>query len=168
MRRGGDLASIASRIGAALIDLIPVFVIASVVAGATDVSREDLSYVVVAAAILTSLLYAPPFLARSGVHNGQTPGKQVLGIRVVRTDAEALTASTALLRELVGRGLLGLVPFYSVLDVLFPLADTRRQALHDKLASTFVVRADAVPDLGPEVATEPRQSSAADAFGRRD
>ncbi len=167
MRRGGDLAGIGARIGAALIDLIPVFVVTLVVSEAAAVSREDLSYVVVAAAILTSLLYAPVLLARSGAHNGQTLGKQALGIRVVRTDAEALTASTALLRELVGRGLLGLVPFYSVVDVLFPLADARRQALHDKLASTFVVRADAVPDLGPDAADAER-STAADAFGRRD
>lgn len=58
-----------------------------------------------------------------------------------------MTASPAVLREFVGKWVLGLIPFYTIVDYLLPLGDPRREAIHDKLASTFVVRADAVPDL---------------------
>ncbi len=154
---GADLARLGPRFAAFLLDALPVVLVAFVAAAVTD-SRDDASYAVIGAAVLTSLLYSPPFLCRSGAHNGQTPGKQALGIRVVRADAAPMTASPALLREFVGKGVLGLIPFFSLVDLLFPLGDPRRQALHDKLATTFVVRADAVPDLPPE--------AGAPAFGR--
>ncbi|MBA2350016.1 MAG: RDD family protein [Solirubrobacterales bacterium] len=153
MRRGDDLAGYLPRIGAALLDGLVlvglVVIVLTVTGGRPEESRE----LIVAGAVLVSLLYAPPLLARKGEHNGQTLGKQAVGIRVVRADAAPMSASSALLREFVGKGLLGLVPFFSIVDYLLPFADARRQAIHDKIASTFVVRADAVPDL-PEEETE--------------
>lgn len=144
---GGDLAGYGSRVGATLLDGLLVGVVAFLAVVVAGVTRGDVNYVVIALALLSSLVYAPVLMCRSGSHNGQTLGKQALAIRVVRQDAQPITASTALVREFVGKGVLGLVPFFTIVDYLFPLGDPRRQAIHDKLASTFVVGADAVPDL---------------------
>ncbi len=156
---GVDLAGYGSRVGATILDGLLVGVVAVLLMAVVAVSGDDLNYVVVGVALLASLVYAPVLMCRSGAHNGQTFGKQALGIRVVREDARPIAASTALMREFVGKGLLGLVPFFTFVDFLLPLGDPRRQAIHDKLASTFVVGADAVPDL--------EAAGPADPFGAR-
>ena len=151
MQARTDLASYWSRVGATLLDgllIAVVVVIGGMIAGATGAGENATTWLILGAALLSSLLYAPILMCRSGAHNGQTLGKQATSIRAVRADAQPITASTALLREFVGKGLLGLIPFFTLVDYLFPLGDARRQSIHDKLASTFVVRADAVPDHG--------------------
>jgi uncharacterized RDD family membrane protein YckC len=71
---------------------------------------------------------------------GQTPAKQVLGMRVVDTDTlRAATWGTMALREIVGRWLLGFVPLYTLISCIVLLVDGRSQALWDKIASTVVV-----------------------------
>jgi uncharacterized RDD family membrane protein YckC len=65
---------------------------------------------------------------------GQTPGKRLMGVRVVRSDGTRLRFGNAIRRELayVASGLL----FLGYLWILF---DNRRQGWHDKLAGTIVV-----------------------------
>jgi uncharacterized RDD family membrane protein YckC len=73
-------------------------------------------------------------------HNGQTPGKMILDIRVVKTDGRALTGSDALVRYLgylLNSVLLGI-------GWLWAFFDKDRQGLHDKLAGTYVVKANYV------------------------
>lgn len=80
-----------------------------------------------------------------------TPGKLAVGLRVRRREVPGpMPFSTVALRWLgqFGVGILGLVPFvgsvtglYSLLDVLWPLWDGPKQAIHDKVAKTNVVRA---------------------------
>ena len=66
---------------------------------------------------------------------GQTPGKAVMGVRIVRLDGRPMTLWTSIVR-LVG---------YSIslttmgLGFLLVLSDNRRQALHDKFAHTCVI-----------------------------
>jgi uncharacterized RDD family membrane protein YckC len=79
-----------------------------------------------------------------------TPGKMLLGTEVrLREAPGALPWKAVLLRWLGKRGysVLGLIPFaflltglYYVIDMLWPLGDSKRQALHDKMAGTNVVR----------------------------
>ena len=94
----------------------------------------------VGALLLFHLLYAPVLLSRRGPHAGQTIGKRALGLRVTRPGGERLDFGKALVRELVARSLLGLIPLYSVLDLLRPLTNDPRRAIHDSLADTLVVR----------------------------
>ena len=80
-----------------------------------------------------------------------TPGKLLLGLRVrLRERPGPMPLPTVLLRWVgqfgVGRRL-GLIPFvgtigsiYSLLDYLWPLWDDKKQAIHDKIAKTNVVR----------------------------
>lgn len=65
---------------------------------------------------------------------GQTPGKRLMGVRIVRTNGERVRLGNALLRHLayILSGLL----FLGYLWILF---DNRRQGWHDKLGGTIVV-----------------------------
>jgi uncharacterized RDD family membrane protein YckC len=68
-----------------------------------------------------------------------TPGKLILGLRVRRRETPNLPASSILSR--VGIVLLGqFCGLFLLLDYLWPLWDDKKQALHDKVARTNVVR----------------------------
>ena len=69
---------------------------------------------------------------------GQNPGKAVVGIRVIRTNGDAVRTGGMLARGLAGL-VAGIIPFY--LDELWLLWDRDAQTLHDKIVSTVVVRA---------------------------
>jgi uncharacterized RDD family membrane protein YckC len=65
---------------------------------------------------------------------GQTLGKRVMGVRILRSDGTRLRFGNALRRE-IGYILSGIL-FLGYLWILF---DNRRQGFHDKLAGTIVV-----------------------------
>ncbi|MBN2397542.1 MAG: RDD family protein [Deltaproteobacteria bacterium] len=67
---------------------------------------------------------------------GQTPGKKLLGLRVVQVNGGALTAGTAFLRW-VGY-IISKIPLY--LGFIWAAFDGRKQGWHDKLAGTCVIR----------------------------
>ena len=78
---------------------------------------------------------------------GQTPGKMLLGIRVIPASGEKMTFGAAFLRW-VGALVSGLVLSLGYLWVAF---DGRKQGWHDKIAATLVVRtaSEPSPDLPP-------------------
>ena len=92
-------------------------------------------------------LYAGLTMRRSGPRNGQTLGKQALGIRVVRMSGDPQTFWSAAVREVAIKSLLfggvgGLLfGIPTLLDYLWPLWDDQRRALHDIMAKTRVVKA---------------------------
>lgn len=96
--------------------------------------------------IVVGVVYETFFLMRSGA----TPGKKALGITVRRAERPGpLSLVDSLRRQViqVGCALVGLVPGVGLLgtpvqwlDNLWLLWDPRRQALHDKVADTLVVR----------------------------
>jgi uncharacterized RDD family membrane protein YckC len=145
-----DRAPFGLRVLATVVDLLVIALVAMAVATVTQVAGADeraVRTVFVGAVLVTSALYGTFMLVRAGEHNGQTLGKQIFKVRAVRSDGHGMDVRTAAMREAVGKTILGIVPFYWIVDSLFPLADARRQAIHDKLAQTFVVTADAVPDF---------------------
>ena len=73
---------------------------------------------------------------------GQTPGKQLLKIKVVDAADQGtpIGYQRALRRWLSTALLWALFTFPGVIDHLWPLRDSRRQTLHDKLARSVVVR----------------------------
>ena len=66
--------------------------------------------------------------------SGQTPGKRVLGLRVIRTDGTRLKLSNALRRQ-VGYWISAIL----YLGFIWILFDNKRQGFHDKIAGTIVV-----------------------------
>ena len=82
------------------------------------------------------------------LRNGQTPGKQVVGIRVIKDSGESSNWGYTFLREFVIKVLVGGLLFIQTLgilplvDYLWPLWDRaeKMQTLHDKMLGTIVVR----------------------------
>ncbi len=77
---------------------------------------------------------------------GQTPGKQLVGIRAIRDDGQPASWGRMFLREFVYKdivfGILSLLTagIVWVLEYLWAFWDRDRQTLHDKLAGTVVVQ----------------------------
>jgi uncharacterized RDD family membrane protein YckC len=74
------------------------------------------------------------------VLNGQSIGKKITGIKVVRSDGTPITLGRLFWLRNVVNAVLGIIPLYSVIEVLFIFAESR-QCLHDKIADTIVVLA---------------------------
>jgi uncharacterized RDD family membrane protein YckC len=69
---------------------------------------------------------------------GSSIGQGVMKIRVVNAQGQLLTTGQAALRLLAHVGL-SLLPAGSIIDLLWPLWDVRRQTLHDKAVDSYVV-----------------------------
>lgn len=69
--------------------------------------------------------------------NGQTPGKRVMGIRIVKADGTPFGLVPGIIRY-VGYIISGIVILLGFIWVLF---DKDKQGWHDKIAGTYVVKA---------------------------
>ena len=93
---------------------------------------------------IVALLYAPALMART---NGQTLGRKVTGIRVVRASGRPIDFGFAMVREVLVKsllfGVLSSITFglASLIDVLWPLWDEEHRALHDFVVDTRSIRA---------------------------
>ena len=134
-----------------------------------DAVLSDLPIVVGVAAFVTALIVgtdnSTPFAALMAValvslatvlayfvwwlfalRRGQTPGKQTVGIRVIREDGTPSNWGYTFVREFVIKFLVGNVlsgmtgGIYFIVDHLWPLFDDNSQALHDKMVGTIVVQ----------------------------
>ena len=150
---GKPLASWGSRVAATLLDwvilVIPVallIVLVVVVALSSDVGGIVTGILSGVAYLLAVLLYAPLLMARGGARNGQTLGKQLIGIRVVRDSGQPVDVGFGFLREFVVKGVLfGFIGGFfasipTLVDYLWPLWDDQNRCLHDMVVSTHVVR----------------------------
>lgn len=100
--------------------------------------------------ITPTILMTPLFLSYYGVNlllnmlyftyfygtTGQTPGKKLLGLKVIMKTGEPVTPGIAFLRW-VGYVVSGMVFYLGFLWIGF---DSRKQGWHDKIAGTVVVR----------------------------
>jgi uncharacterized RDD family membrane protein YckC len=144
--RHGDYAGFVTRMVAFIIDrVIVAIVLAGTVvfvaaAAQTFQVRQVLGYETLfgttaailagASGILLDLVYCVGFWILAG----QTPGKWIMGLLVVRMNGKRLGLGRAILRWL-GYWVSGIL----FLGFLWILVDGRRQGFHDKLARTFVV-----------------------------
>jgi uncharacterized RDD family membrane protein YckC len=72
--------------------------------------------------------------------NGQSIGKKLLNIKVVRSDGSAASFGRVFWLRNVVNGVISVVPFYALVDVLFIFGESQR-CLHDKIADTIVIKA---------------------------
>ena len=137
-----------ARVGALLLDalilLVPLFVLGFVLGAALFATGEDdedaatgAIGVVYAISIVLPYVYYGLTMGRKNEHNGQTLGKQIVGIRIVRQDGRPIGFWWAIGREFI-KGIISAVTLG--INYLWPLWDKRNQALHDKVMSDFVVR----------------------------
>lgn len=70
---------------------------------------------------------------------GQTPGKQVLGIRAVRRDGDPAGWGVTFIREIVKRVAHGFVIGFLADAVLLLIDDREHRSLSDRVANTVIV-----------------------------
>jgi uncharacterized RDD family membrane protein YckC len=148
-----EFAGFWRRLAASLIDVFALAVVCSVVIltiapyhwfgfdglwGSSDVLDEPVWRAVpyVIAGNLLSLLVNIAYFVLFWIWRGQTPGKMLLGIRLVRQDGSKVTIGIALLRYL-GYIVSSAILFIGFIWIAF---DSRKQGFHDKMAETYVVR----------------------------
>ena len=148
-------ASWGRRLGALLIDAVVLtaaaFVLSAMIGAAVGGGTSSAAAGIVTTYLifwlvyaLAAAVYAPAMLARRGECNGQTLGKQALGIRVRHVSGAPVLLGQAFLREVVMRQLvIGGIGWFVLLplaDALWPLWHPENRSLHDLGASTIVTR----------------------------
>ena len=134
----GRLASPGKRLGAYVLDLlvpiVALFLILFIVGlGASTGSDEGMT----AGGLLGFLmLVAYGVWALVLFSRGTTPGKNALGMRVIKEDGTHAGFLTMLVREWIGKWISGLIFALGFLWILF---DRDNQGWHDKLVNTYVV-----------------------------
>lgn len=124
-----ELAGIGERFIALVIDSIATSIIVGLIGGSGSWWGGGL------AGFLVGVGYQWYFLTRQ---NGQTPGKMLLNIRVIKVDGSKIEDADAVLRYI---GYLINSPFI-MLGWIWALFDDNRQGWHDKIAKTYVVKAN--------------------------
>ena len=104
-----------------------------------------LQLIIIAVAGLAVLLFIPAYFVLFWALVGATPGKRILGLKVMRTDGRPISWARAIVR-FVGYWVSALPLF---LGFLWILVDARRQGWHDKLAGTIVTYTWQVPESEP-------------------
>jgi len=135
---GRPLAGWGQRLGALVIDELFIFIVTFCAVFALGLRHTF------AAAVISLAMAGVYYAVLNGSEMGQTFGKRAMNIQVRDNGGSggSIGGQRAALRY-VTVGLFRIVPFFglfTLLDGLWPLWDGRRQALHDKIAGSVVVR----------------------------
>lgn len=140
--RLGQYAGFVSRLIAWIIDRLVIagtfFItgwIASFVLDTFPFENQTYQLVVLALVVLVDISFYLFYFIGLWMISGQTLGKSLMRLRIIRADGGRLKLRNAIIR-FVAIGLSGLLLFMGYLMVI---VDRRRQALHDKIAGTIVV-----------------------------
>ena len=85
------------------------------------------------------LLWGPYVAVWMAATNGQTIGKSVVGLRVIRDSGRRMTWAVSLVRDTIVRGALS-GPMLAIPSYLWPLRDPWGKTWHDLISRTTVVR----------------------------
>lgn len=156
-----EYASIGSRFVASLVDGLIIGVPIGFVGGfVTSTLGEDI------APLLNFLLQmggSVGYFVWYQAKTGQTIGKKMMHIRVVNAmDGQTPSMGTLALREIVGKFVSSAI---LMIGYLWAFRDPRKQALHDKIANTLVIKAPGgqvvnKPAAAPPAATQPTAPAA--------
>lgn len=150
---GAAAASRGSRLGAAVLDVLVGFFVylpmlwsmmsSNLQAFATDPygALANLSPAAIGASLVMSVAWIVITIMLVS-RNGQTIGKKLVGIKVVRSDGSKASLGRIFWLRNVVNALPSAIPvvgsLYSFVDALFIFGE-KRQCLHDKIADTLVV-----------------------------
>ena len=162
---GGELAGRGQRLLASIIDtvLIIVVIIVAVVLGVISTDEKASK----ANELVGVLIAVVAHLAINGwlLHTqGQTLGKKLMGIRIVRGDGKPGSILDFYVKRTLPIQIIALIPignFFSLIDALFIFRADRR-CIHDQFAGTEVIastssRPRKLMDMPPRQTPSPRQ-----------
>jgi uncharacterized RDD family membrane protein YckC len=95
-----------------------------------------LSFLIIFASSIGFLVYNKAYLVSK---RGYSIGHGIMKLKVVTEQGSLVSTGTAVIRILVQFGL-NFIPFGGIVNGLWPLWDEKRQALHDKVANTYVIK----------------------------
>lgn len=146
-----DLAGPASRGAALMVDsallvaIILAEVLAVVLAGTLIGAEGATPWLLAAGAVLAFVTYWGYYVYGEVFRNGRTPGKQALGIRVVRDDGGRVGVLDSIIRNLIR--LVDMLPGYYAVGLASLLLSRTNKRLGDMAAGTVVVRDSGTLDL---------------------
>lgn len=147
-KKGGEFimnqeyAGFGIRLLAWLIDTILLSIVGGVLAGilvvtGTTRGTENIVGYTNVLSNLLSLIISFVYFVFLQAKYGQTLGKKVMNIKVVTASGGTPSMLTFFLREIIGKFISALIIMIGYLMVLW---DPKKQALHDKIAGTYVVK----------------------------
>jgi uncharacterized RDD family membrane protein YckC len=132
-----------TRFWAYIIDLLIVSSISGIfikpIFRVLDIKISNPSFLLFSPYKVTLLILFLAYFALMTKIAGQTVGKMILGIKIVRQDGEKLTWGTILFREVIGRFISKLLTIPYLLVIFMP----KKEALHDLFADTYVIHEQA-------------------------
>jgi len=137
------LASRGQRLGAAILDglvAVPLGILAAVV---LPMGQRNPNLMALMIAVLVAAFVAIVVINGIGIYrSGQTIGKRLLGIRVVRSNGDRVDFARYIFLRWLAIALLGVIPFIggviTLLDALLIFRDNHK-CLHDDFADTIVI-----------------------------
>jgi uncharacterized RDD family membrane protein YckC len=94
-------------------------------------------YLVMYGAIVAAAVWYFPY---HWSESGQTICQKMMHVKVVREDGSLPSLGRSILRYIVGMGILDSILFGLPIGWLWPLWDAKKQAWHDKIAGTIVIK----------------------------
>ncbi len=127
------------RLGAFVIDVLIIATISGILSAIFGTNRSDQSGSTGGTGGLVSALVAWAYFVSMDVKYGATLGKKALHLKVVsEKTGNTLTVKEAIFREILGKFVTGLTLSIGYLMIIW---DKKKQALHDRLAGTIVIKA---------------------------
>ena len=137
-----DIAGLGSRGAAAIVDtalqMLALVVVGLGLLGLVALTRSATTVAIVVGVLALTLVTLGYFPLFEILWNGQTPGKRLVGVRVVRENGYPIRPADAVIRNVV-RILDGLPVLYAI-GVITMLLNSRSKRLGDFAAGTLVVR----------------------------
>jgi len=120
-----------------LIVLVRILVLYMVDASTLNEDAAFSGWIVALFGLIAFVFYSGYYVLFEMLWNGQSPGKRVAGIRVIRTDGTPITLSGSLIRNLAR--LVDFLPFMYGVGVITMFLDKQSRRLGDLAANTLVV-----------------------------
>jgi len=151
---GIQLADRITRLGAAILDglvfgvmvYVPL-IVGALIAGAAQASvsvgRQQPGFAGLGIGMMLGLVGFAAWLWLTIKYlreNSQSIGKKACRIKLVRHDGSPVSLSRVVWLRNVLNAILGLIPLYGLVDVLFIFGESRR-CVHDHIADTIVIKA---------------------------
>lgn len=111
-------------------------------------------WILAAAFLIYFLIYQAYFAIFEAVWNGQTPGKRLVGLRVISVTGRPISVFEAILRNVVR--IADQMPGIYAIGIVSVFVTERNQRLGDLAAGTVVVHERAVDSVDMELKLEPR------------